>query len=144
LRLGGLFCAMGNGTDRTRAAFYWRQKVGMSMVVRTVSFVVVLVSALATFAAPAQAAARVFGLVNGTKGTVQVVYKRFPSGTVLLHVGIPPGRTMLPEVRENTEIYVWIDRAGCPSWDHKTAKTGDRTFHILADCKIDATAGLPE
>ncbi|HEY5258428.1 MAG TPA: hypothetical protein VIJ12_08630 [Candidatus Baltobacteraceae bacterium] len=111
------------------------------MVIRSVCAIALFVASLATFAVPAQAAPRTFDVVNRTSERAALIYKRYPSGTLLLHVGIPVGNTQSLQVPSNTEIYVWIDRAGCPTaWVALTAKTGDNTFEILPNCKVGVTS----
>lgn len=114
-----------------------------SAIVRTASAVVVLGAALAAFATPVQAAPRIFEALNRTTGYTELVYKRYPSGNVLLHVNIPPGKGQALDVPENTQIYVWIDRTGCAAWSELAPSTGPRTFYVLPNCKIEVTSSRP-
>lgn len=110
------------------------------MIVRTVSAVAFAIAALGTLAAPALAAPRTFEAVNKTTGYPELVYKKYPTGTLLLHVGITAGKSQTIAVPEDTQVYVWIDRAGCSPWSELTPKTGHRIFTILPDCKIEVTS----
>jgi hypothetical protein len=113
------------------------------MTVRATSAAVFAIATLAALAAPALAAPRTFEAVNKTTGYPELVYKKYPTGTLLLHVGIRAGASQTLAVPEDTQVYVWIDRAGCSPWSELTPKTGHRIFTILPDCKIEVSESRP-
>jgi len=108
-------------------------------IVRAVSSAALVVGALATLAAPSIAASRTFEVANHTTGYHELVMKKFPTGTLLIHAGVPAGKSQAIQVPEGTDVYVWIDRAGCSPWSVITSKSGNHTFTILANCKVEET-----
>jgi hypothetical protein len=108
------------------------------MSIRSIS-PLALVAALAALTIPAQAATRTFEVLNQTTGYHELVMKKMPTGTVLIHAGVTAGGRQAIQVPDGTDVYVWIDRTGCSPWSQITSKRGNHTFTILPNCKVEVT-----